>query len=407
MTFQEPSFKVIQFLILKSIDRLQAIRPNDSYLLLGHAAQVSLAIGIDKSQVANGNSLNTHRLRIAFWIIYTNERMSALYTGRPSSLTDDHIDVPYPEDLPQLHHYGSILDANTHSPAKECAWIRSMSQIGRLTERVAKYVYSSGSARSIEDLFKVKLETMECDLILDGVVASLPPYLDFLDDTSPVGEEWQEIQRAHLALNYNMVRMIMHRPALVFAGFFASKEEAGEDASDIMTVRCSMVICVGAAKDIITTASDVMFNRFPDIRNDASVAAFLIAACVTLLYDVLAPDTNTDYGKIILGYVNRGIHCLDQMEHVGPTTGKALSIDIMKCAQDALKFSNEKTCRFGDMIHEFPWLRDAPEPPVVNSGQVPDTSFNQTYPFQYDPDLDYTFDWLDGSVLDLDVLKNL
>lgn len=338
------------------MDGLQAMRPNDSYLLLGHAARVALAIGINRSQVVNGNSLNMHRLRVAFWVIYTNERMSALYTGRPSGLVDDHIDVSYPEDLPSIPHSSSILDADTSHPEKECAWIRSMAQIGQLAERVAKTVYSSASAKSWEDLLNVNRETLQCDLVLDGIAQYLPKYLDFFDGTSPVGEEWQEIQRAHLGLNYHMIRMIMHRPALVFASFFASKKEAKEDAANIMRIEESIRASVSAAKEIITICSDCMFNKFPGIRNDTSVAAFLIAACVTVLYDVLGHSTDPDYSKGIFGHVNQGIHCLDQMEHVGPTTGKALSIDVMKCAKDALSATDE-LLQFGDLLNEFPWLK--------------------------------------------------
>ena len=40
---------------------------------------------------------------------------------------------------------------------------------------------------------------------------------------------------------------------------------------------------------------------------------FLIAACVTVLYDIFGPDTDPDYGKDIFGYVNQAIYCLDQV----------------------------------------------------------------------------------------------
>lgn len=81
---------------------------------------------------------------------------------------------------------------------------------------------------------------------------------------------------------------------------------------------------------------------------------FLIAACVAVLYDILDPDTDPDYGKDIFGYVNQAIYCLDQVEHVGPTTGKALSVDVVKYAKDALNAPGEEIHCVRDLFNDFP-----------------------------------------------------
>ncbi|PYH92314.1 hypothetical protein BO71DRAFT_485549 [Aspergillus ellipticus CBS 707.79] len=329
--FQEPGFKGLQFLLLKAMDAQEAMRPNDAYLLLGHAARSALTLGINKSQVANGNSFSMHRLRMTFWIIYAQERMSAWFTGRPSCLSDDHIDISFPEDLPLLENLGD-------------------------QENQGKEVFSMKSIKSLESILNVERAMLECDETLNAITQSLPSFLHFFDSTSPIGEDWQEIQRTHLGMNYNLIRMVMHRPALIYSTFCASKTEAQSSISGQMSVANSINTAIAAAKDIITLASDVFFRRFPDIRNGASVAAFLISACITLLYDVLGSGAEIEYAKDILGYVDTGINCLDQMEHVGPTTGKMLSMDIMKCAKEALNSSSEELQDFGNLLNEFPWL---------------------------------------------------
>lgn len=166
----------------------------------------------------------------------------------------------------------------------------------------------------------------------------------------------QEIQRAHLGLNQHMMRMVIHRPTLIFGSFFGTRTEAKNSSSRFISLEESSNTCITAAKEIVTLCNEVMFNRFPDIRNDASFATFLIAASVTLLYDVIGPGVDSEYAKEILSYVNQGIHCLDQMEHIGPTTGKKLSIDVMKCVKEAIHSSSQELQHCASLLDDFPWL---------------------------------------------------
>lgn len=46
---------------------LHGMRPNDAYLYLGHAARSVLALGLNRSQVANGPGPVMHKLRVTFW----------------------------------------------------------------------------------------------------------------------------------------------------------------------------------------------------------------------------------------------------------------------------------------------------------------------------------------------------
>ncbi|KAJ5691715.1 hypothetical protein N7488_012450 [Penicillium malachiteum] len=116
--FQEPSLRGIYLLLLKvrvpkgitserdpdkeiwqAIYAFHGMRPNDAYLYLGHAARSTLALGLNRSQVANGNGPTMHRLRVTFWVVYYYERLCAFFTGRPSGFFDTHIDSAFPEDF--------------------------------------------------------------------------------------------------------------------------------------------------------------------------------------------------------------------------------------------------------------------------------------------------------------------
>lgn len=72
---------------------------------------------------------------------------------------------------------------------------------------------------------------------------------------------------------------------------------------------------------------------------------------------VIEPSVTSTYAKDILSHVERAIYCLDKMDHLGPTTGKALSVDVTKCAKDALMLSNSGIRFDHTVIDEFPWLK--------------------------------------------------
>lgn len=129
--------------------------------------------------------------------------------------------------------------------------------------------------------------------------------------------------------------MLLHRPALVFATLFDSELEAENCSSGTMQIHDSIKLSVKSAESLINLAHNVYFHRYPDVKFDATPATFLVSACITLLYEVLEHKFHTDYVRDTFSAVERGIQCLDQLQHIGPTSGKAISLDIMKVAKDA------------------------------------------------------------------------
>ncbi|PYI04657.1 hypothetical protein BO78DRAFT_449309 [Aspergillus sclerotiicarbonarius CBS 121057] len=346
--FQEPSLKGTHFMLLK------VMRPNEAYLYFGYAARSMMALGINRSQVTDGNNISMHRLRLTFWTIFANEKMSALFIGRPSALCEDQIDTAYPEDL-----LDSTIDPGSDPyfrPTAECAWVRAMSEIGKIADKVSIGTYSPTSMREISDVTRSEQMLVECDAALKLVVQSLPTYLHFFDENLPIGEGWQEVQRISLGLNYCLTQMLMHRPMLIYATTFTSTAEAEKSTAGLLKIQNSVEASVSAARDLINLAHDVYFRRYPDIRFDGSWATFLASACITLLYDVLDPRTATEHATTAFFTIERGIQCLDEIEHIGPLTGKAISLDIMKVAKDALVSIGQSFEPDQSLVDSFLWL---------------------------------------------------
>lgn len=335
----------------------QVMRPNDAYLYLGHAARTAISLGLNRAQVVEGANPTMHRLRLTFWTLYAQERSCSLYSGRPSAFRDELIDAPYPEDLTSVSPMGELETSKHMQPAMRCGMTRAQAIIGRISDRISVDIYSLKNILNVADLSRVNGTALECDLELESMTRTLPPYLHFFDNSLPVGEGWQEVQRTFLGNQYYLARMLMHRPALVFVTFFNSKAEAEERAAGTMDLQESIDACISSAKSIVELNYDAFFHRFPGVKFDGSSSTYLVTACVTLLYDVLDAETTPEYARSTFTVVERGIKCLDQIEHVGPTNGKALSLDVMKVAKDALRSAQTVNQLDENVMNFFPWLQ--------------------------------------------------
>ncbi|GAQ36292.1 hypothetical protein EURHEDRAFT_417052 [Aspergillus niger] len=339
----DTSLRSTHFMLLKSFYAFQVMKSHEAYIYLGHAARNALALGIHRAQVVEGDNLTIHRLRITFWTIYMFERSCSLFSGRPSSFRDELIDAPYPNDLPfALVSEGPSAPQYLH-PTCKCAWIRSMAQLGKISDRLSVEIYSSNAMTNPKDILQVRQATIACDLQLQSITHALPSYLHFFDQNAPLGDGWQEVQRIMIGAHYYTTRMLLHRPALVFATLFDSGSDAEKCSSGTMHINDSIEISVESAKNLINLVYDVFFQRYPNVKFDGTPATFLVSACITLLYYVLEHKFDADYVRNTFSIVEKGIRCLDQLQHIGPTSGKAISLDIMKVAKDAFLSINNNS----------------------------------------------------------------
>ncbi|KAH8428456.1 fungal specific transcription factor domain-containing protein [Aspergillus melleus] len=348
---QEPSVKGMHLMLLKAMYSLQLMRQNDAYLYLGHATRIAMVLGLHRSQVTDGREPHMHRLRLTFWTVFVFERISSVYMGRPSALSDNQIDTAYPED------FSCNKDENIYqAPSIECAWVRAMAEIGKLADRISVDIYSPASIKSISDLATVNNTSLECDAALQRISTSLPSYLHFFDQNVPIGEDWQEIQRISLGFSYYVLRMLLYRPALVLTTFFSSPAEAQQSAVCGVDIQACINASTSAARNLVNLAHDVYFRRFPDIRYDGALASFLVSATMTMLYDVLNLGTEPDRARQTFAVVEKGIQCLDEIEHTGYTTGKVLSMDLMKVAKQAVQAADPVIDTNQVLVDSFPWL---------------------------------------------------
>ncbi|CAG8187065.1 unnamed protein product [Penicillium salamii] len=90
-----------------------------------------------------------HSLKCTFWIIYTYERWTSLYTGCLSTFRDDLIDAPYPEDL----LVANISDNDTKSEFSDSLilyrFVCAMVDIRLVADRVFLEIYLPKNISSI------------------------------------------------------------------------------------------------------------------------------------------------------------------------------------------------------------------------------------------------------------------
>lgn len=285
------------------------------------------------------------------------ERVTALMAGRPSSFRDEDIDVRYPQDacrddLPanpdQILPCGIITD---------WIFIRIMAKMGKVADCIMSGIYSTQKITEARDLL-METNIHGCESALEVICQHLPAYLDFRNTEATVGNDWQEVQRLHVGIIHQTLRMLVHRPSLVFTTFFSSVAEAQLNCPPTMQLRESIDILTASAKGIIRLAHQSLSTRQPDSRLDSSLAIYLVVACLTLLYEVLDPATTPLHAKDIFSAVEQAIECLEGMKHFGPTTGKTISTDIMRMAKNVLFCSAglAVTDTNNEFMSTFPWL---------------------------------------------------
>ncbi|KAL4882395.1 hypothetical protein BJY04DRAFT_206975 [Aspergillus karnatakaensis] len=320
----ESTLQLVHLLMLKASYAQQAMRPHDTYIALGHAARTALALGINRARAVDYTGADGQHLRVTFWALYAMERVTALLIGRPSSLRDDQIDAPCPQG-PSLPDHGTVTAA-AQCRADDYTFVRVMAEIGKVADRILTRVYSLETPSAAEQCL-VETNIVGCESDISRITQNLPSYLNF------------EIQRLHVGLLYHTLRMLTHRPVLVFTTFFSSNSEAQAHAPGIIQLQDSIDVSIQSARSIITFIHASLFIRQSDARYDGSLSNYLVAAGVTLLYQVLDPATTVEYAKDTFTVIEQAIACLNCMERLGPRTAQKLSADLMQMAKNVLFLS--------------------------------------------------------------------
>lgn len=327
-----------------------------------------MALGLHSSQALPCSVLEYNRLRVTFWTIYYMERITCLFLGRPTCLVDDYIDVPHPEDTP---------GRPGTDPIGEYAYIRAMTVVGKISHDLMMASYSPKTVKTALDLPTMNRLTDLCIAELQQVCDSLPQYLRFFEKCGPVGHEWQEVQRTSLGITYHLVRLLIFRPSLVYATFFTSLAAAQESIGNQMVLKINIDNCISSAKMIIDLAHDSFFNRCPNLCQDGHLASAVITACLTLLFDVLDAQTTLLHANEVFGFVDRSLECLCKVDHIGSTTGRAMSMEVMRTAKEALYANELEASLLRDLSHNFTWLNHTTS--LDQAGQTDQNASPWTY----------------------------
>ncbi|KAJ5259294.1 hypothetical protein N7478_012275 [Penicillium angulare] len=359
--FEDPTVGGIQVLVLKTLYALQIMKANEAFMYVGHAARSVLALGLNRQQVVHADPQTTYHLKILFWSIYIYERMSALMTGRPSCLQENQIDITLPEDI--------LTQLPSTEVTTDCAWIRAMAELSRIADKILTLICST--VTSSGDIEHVQHFMDECKAAMEAMKERLPASLHFFNPEMPIGTNSQEIQRSHLGFTYYLISMVLYRPSLVYSSLFESPSKAQESTAHALDILSSIDIAMQSARNLIQLAYTVYFHRFPDIKQDRIIVTYLVYACATLLYDVLVPGSDIGYARDAFGSVDDAIQCLEQVVNIGTTTGKNVSLEIMKVAKEAWTAAGYNLDSHVDFIEDFPWLVDDITdelPPADNDG---------------------------------------
>jgi hypothetical protein len=308
-----------------------------------------MALGLHSSQALSSHAAVANRSRATFWTIYFLERITCLHLGRPTCLVDHYIDAPFPEDTTD------VSDVNANS---SYAYIRAMTVVGKISHTLLMAAYSPNSVKTVQELPRMNQLNNKCVAELQRTSDSLPPNLKFLVKQVPIGHSWQEVQRTSLGMTYHLVRLLIFRPSLIYASFFPSLAAAQESIGDMMNLKTNIDNSMSSAKMIIELAHDSFFRRCPPLCRDGNLASAVVTACLTLLFDVLDAETTTLHANEVFSFVDKGLECLRKADHIGSTTGSAISVEVMRIAKDAI-FANEfEAALLPELSHNFAWLND-------------------------------------------------
>ncbi|KAI5782946.1 fungal-specific transcription factor domain-containing protein [Pyronema domesticum] len=173
-------------------------KPNSVYLLVGAAMRKALAAGLHKEALTKGRRQESidHYLaqerRFTFWSIYIFEVTISFGLGRPISVNDADITIPYPDG---------------------CPFFLTLVQLSRIYTKASKQLYSTKEG-SLHALYQTALG-LKAEL--DIFRSSLPCELSIGPDAIEAAKDSSEdVHRLFLNNWYYHLLILIFRPFLIF-----------------------------------------------------------------------------------------------------------------------------------------------------------------------------------------------
>jgi hypothetical protein len=280
-------------------------KPNSVYLLVGTAMRKAMAAGLHKEALSKSRQsvdfAMVQERRLTFWSIYIFEVTISFGLGRPISINDCDISIPYPE---------------------EHAFFNSLVSLARIYSRAARQLYGSKQG----SLLALYRDALALKRDLDVFRASLPEELK-IGPTAPFGPNTTDVLRLFLNNWYYHALILIFRPFLIFHAQWqkdhrlsisntaerieVSKRQLNEKAPWIFEA-CAH--CVKAARELLICLSKSM--EVNDLVRRLSYAGFYMeCGAFLLIFNMLRDRKELDEDKRV---VQMALRAMETMHNTQP-----------------------------------------------------------------------------------------
>lgn len=227
----------VQALLLLQLYEHNAGERNTSWILLGQAARMSIALGMHREGTShNFDAIERNTRRMVWFTLYSFEQFTSLQLGRPSTIKALEVNVHLPDE--------SVLDGSDYPPD----YINHASKLLDLTSKVRHFA-TAASPNCFDDVFLTSmvdsLTTISKEL--NTWYTRLPRHLR---------PEWSFISPRHLRAvlllhaNYHHIASVLTRPYLLAKVDHDIRHQA-DSGSNLPAVTASTVTL---AQDCITSS---------------------------------------------------------------------------------------------------------------------------------------------------------
>ncbi|KEF53889.1 uncharacterized protein A1O9_10291 [Exophiala aquamarina CBS 119918] len=217
----------VQALLLLQLYEHNAGERNTSWILLGQAARMSIALGMHREGTShNFDAIERNTRRMVWFTLYSFEQYTSLSLGRPSTIKALEVNVQLPDE--------SVLDGSDYPPD----YINHASKLMDLTSKVRHFA-TAASPNCFDDLFLISMVD-SLNIIskeLKGWYTRLPRHLR---------PEWCFISPRHLRavlllhINYHYIASVLTRPYLLSKVEHDIKHQGMSESSSPPTVRSTV-----------------------------------------------------------------------------------------------------------------------------------------------------------------------
>ena len=231
----------VQALLLLQLYEHNAGERNTSWILLGQAARMSIALGMHREGTShNFDAIERNTRRMVWFTLYSFEQYTSLSLGRPSTIKALEVNVQLPDE--------AFLDGNDYPPD----YINHASKLMDLTSKVRHFA-TAASPNCFDEPFLISM--VDSLTIISKELSTwytrLPRHLR---------PEWCFISPRHLRavlllhINYHYIASVLRRPYLLSKVDHDIKHQAMTDSSYLPPSRST--IC-SFAQECISSSMEI------------------------------------------------------------------------------------------------------------------------------------------------------